>query len=219
MDVMTGQPHLTLHSESVAEFWLNDLEPGSTFMLYLYAVNIKGLSQPVVLPVSTLKEAAKRTVPPSTDPFSSSVVGVVAMGTGAGILLVSAIVVVACIRCRSRQNTSTTTTTTLAASATDEANHHLQYIQQQQTHTNGVGYQSVNKSHHKLTLDNGELTAETHPLTSVGCQDDRNASFYRRASNPSKTTAPPPYVDNKRTCLKLPPDFVNDMADVPESCV
>ncbi|EFX89926.1 hypothetical protein DAPPUDRAFT_20705, partial [Daphnia pulex] len=61
MDVMTGQPQLTLQSDSVAEFWLTDLEPGSTFMLYLYAVNVKGLSQPVVLPVSTLKEAAKRT--------------------------------------------------------------------------------------------------------------------------------------------------------------
>ena len=59
---MMAQPQLTLHSESSADFVRNNLEPGTTFILYVYAVNIKGLSAPVILPVSTLKEATKRTL-------------------------------------------------------------------------------------------------------------------------------------------------------------
>ena len=209
MDVTTGQPQLTLQSDSAAEFWLSDLEPGSTFMLYLYAVNVKGLSLPVVLPVSTLKEAAKRTVPPSTDPFSGSVAGAVAMGTGAGLLLVSAIIAFACIRYRRRRNDSSTRLTSLTGPAVDGI--HQQY--EQQAHINGVGQTNKGRSVHK----NGELVSElTAP--DICHADDRNAGFYQRPAA-ARTTVPPFADGNKRTCLKLPPDFVHTMSDVPESCV
>jgi hypothetical protein len=211
MDVMTGQPQLTLQSDSVAEFWLTDLEPGSTFMLYLYAVNVKGLSQPVVLPVSTLKEAAKRTVPPSTDPFSGRVAGAVAMGTGAGLLLVSTVVVAACIRCRKRRNDSAMTMTSLTALAEQD-----QYHQQNQgQRSNGINHQSPKSS--RQTHKNGELVNETSTECFANQNDDRSAGFY-----PRLTRVPaPPYVANssKNNCLKLPPDYVAEMSEVPESCV
>lgn len=206
MDVMTGQPQLTLQSDSVAEFWLTDLEPGSTFMLYLCAVNVKGSSQPVILPVSTLKEAAKRTVPPSTDPFSGSVVGAVVMGSGAGLLLVAGIIVVVCIRCRRKQNSSATTIP-LTTTAVDEPDQYHQ--QHQEALSNGINQTAKNRP----VYANGATTFESTP--SVSFQEDRNAGFYHR---PVRTTAPP-HVDNKRTCLKMPPDFVATMSDVPESCV
>ena len=211
MDVMTGQPQLTLQSESVAEFWLTDLEPGSTFMLYLYAVNVKGLSQPVVLPVSTLKEAAKRTVPPLTDPFSGRVAGAVAMGTGAGLLLVSTVVVAACIRCRKRRTDSAMTMTSLTALAEQD-----QYHQQNQGHrSNRINHQSSKNS--SQTHTNGELVNETSTECFANQNDDRSAGFY-----PRLTRVPaPPYVANssRNNCLKLPPDFVAEMSEVPESCV
>lgn len=207
---MTGQPQLTLQSDSVAEFWLTDLEPGSTFMLYLYAVNVKGLSQPVVLPVSTLKEAAKRTVPPSTDPFSGSVVGAVAMGSGAGLLLVASIVVVVCIRCRRRQDEAGMAG---PASTISERDHPLQYHehqQQHQAHSNGINATAKSRS----AYTNGELALES--TSSVSFQEERNAGCYHR---PIRSTAPPFVDNNKRKCLKIPPDFVATMSDVPESCV
>jgi hypothetical protein len=202
MDVMTGQPQLTLQSDSVAEFWLTDLEPGSTFMLYLYAVNVKGLSQPVVLPVSTLKEAAKRTVPPSTDPFSGRVAGAVAMGTGAGLLLVSTVVVAACIRCRKRRNDSSMTMTSLTALAEQD-----QYHQQNQGHrcSNGINHQSAKNNSSRLAHTNGELVNETSTEGIATQNDDRSAGFY-----PRSTRVPaPPYVanSNKNNCLKLPLDY------------
>lgn len=206
MDVMTGQPQLTLQSDSAPEFWLTDLEPGSTFMLYLYAVNVKGLSQPVILPVSTLKEAAKRTVPPSTDPFSGSVAGAVAMGSGAGILLVTGIIVAVCIRCRRKQNGSATTVP-LTTTAVDEPDQFHQ--QHQEPHSNGINQKAKNRP----VYVNGEATLE--PTPSVSIQEDRNAGFYHR---PVRTAAPS-HSENKRTCLKIPPDFVTTMSDVPESCV
>lgn len=212
MDVMTGQPQLTLQSDSAAEFWLTDLEPGSTFMLYLYAVNVKGLSQPVVLPVSTLKEAAKRTVPPSTDPFSGRVAGAVAMGTGAGLLLLLTVVVAACIRCRKRRNDSAMTMTSLTALAEQD-----QYHQQNQSHhSNGINHQSAKSS--RVAHTNGELVNETSADCFASQNDDRSAGFY-----PRSTRVPaPPYVANsssKTNCLKLPPDYVAEMSEVPESCV
>lgn len=215
MDVTTGQPQLTLQSDSVAEFWLTELEPGSTFMLYLYAVNVKGLSLPVVLPVSTLKEAAKRTVPPSTDPFSGSVAGAVAMGTGAGLLLVSTIIAFACIRYR-RRNIPASRMTSFMGSAVDDhrgLNQQQQY-HQQKAHTNGIS-QTDKSRLSNAAHTNGELVSE---LTAPDvCHDDRNAGFYHH--RPDRTPAPPYASDNKRTCLKLPPDFVATMSDVPESCV
>ena len=47
LDVSTGTPVMTITSLT-PEFSLNSLEPGSTFMLYVYAVNVKGLSPPVI---------------------------------------------------------------------------------------------------------------------------------------------------------------------------
>lgn len=203
---MTGQPQLTLQSDTVAEFWLTDLEPGSTFMLYLYAVNVKGLSQPVVLPVSTLKEAAKRTVPPSTDPFSGRVAGAVAMGTGAGLLLLTTIVVVACLRCRKKQNDSTVTITSSSGLAEPG-----QYHQQMQVHSNGINHQSANS---RPTHTDGELVHEK-TTESFTVNEDKSAGFYPRPAQMSAT----PYGGSKGNCLKLPPDYVATMSGAPESCV
>lgn len=207
MDVMTGQPQLTLQSDTVAEFWLTDLEPGSTFMLYLYAVNVKGLSQPVVLPVSTLKEAAKRTVPPSTDPFSGRVAGAVAMGAGAGFLLLTTVVVVACLRCRRTRNDATmamTSSTGLAGQG--------QYHQQIQLHSNGINRQSAKS---RPVHTNGELVSEKPTESFTAHEDHGTAGFYPR---PARTSAAP-YVGSKGNCLKLPPDYVATMSGAPESCV
>ena len=99
---------MTLNSE-IAEFWLNQLESGSTFMLYISAVNVKGVSPHVMIPVSTLKEAAKRTVPPVTnsDLFTNNIFGAVALGMGIGLLLTCIIITVVCLRIKRRSQRHT----------------------------------------------------------------------------------------------------------------
>ena len=175
MDVATGQPQLTLQTESSAEFWLTELEPGSTFTLYLYAANAKGLSAPVVLPASTLKEAAKRTVPPSTDKLSGGLLGVAATGAAFGLVFISSVGVVACVRCRKRRRNETSSS--LLAPRAD-----AQAKPTSGACTNG----DVNLALHE---ENGGFQQQTHAA----------------AEKPSR--------------LKVPPAFVVNMSDVPESCV
>ena len=100
---------MTLNS-ATPEFWLSQLEAGSTFVLSVQAVNVKGVSAPLILPVSTLKEAAKRTVPPAAvDAFGGGVAGAVALGTGAAVLLAGAVAgAVACRRCHRLRSTPST---------------------------------------------------------------------------------------------------------------
>lgn len=162
MDVSSGQPLLTLQSDSAPEFWLTELEPGSTFTLYLYAANGKGLSAPVVLPASTLKEAAKRTVPPSTDKFSSGLLGAAATGVAVGVLLLSGVGAVACVRCRRRGGPPA----------------------------------------------DGEAKAGGEPIDS-GAAREENGGFREQQARGAE----------KRARLKVPPAFVVNMSDVPESCV
>ena len=221
MDVMTGQPQLTLQSDAAPEFWLTDLEPGSTFMLYLYAVNVKGLSQPVILPVSTLKEAAKRTVPPSTDPFSGGVVGAVAMGSAAAILLVASVVVVACLRCKTRQNSSAAAIISLAASTNETERRgpleHYQHKKQDEAHSNGIDADAA-KSHQSLSIRPSSESTCNQFILPVGHhgEEPSTTGFYHR---PARMSAPATQVDNKRNCFKIPPEFVATMSDVPESRV
>lgn len=195
MDGTTGLPLLTVQSQTAAEFWLEHLEPGSTFMLYLYAVNIKGLSAPVILPASTLKEAAKRTVPPTTDAFPG-VASAVAMGAGASILLVASIAVAACIRCRRRQDTP-------SHPAVQSKSADLAEMQRGKDPPCVTDMGST--SHQIAASCNGrDEGAET-------------AGFYHR---PHRSRPPPgsQSVKDRRACLKLPPDFV-PLSDIPESCV
>lgn len=235
MDVMTGQPQLTLQSDVAAEFWLSDLEPGSTFILYLYAVNVKGLSTPVVLPVSTLKEAAKRTVPPSTDAFSDSVIGAVAVGSAAGIMLAGAVAIAACIRCKRQSSVANTRSAAgrlalrpLTAEDCDDL--------YRQTSCNGSG--DGRNSGKNKTSSNGTADplwrAEGHQLVKgdvpcttqqvYGRLNDQEQSFQQRRlqqKNGSAATSlsSSSTLEQRRTCLKMPPEFAVNMSDVPESCV
>ena len=195
---MAGQPHMILNSES-AEFWLSNLEPGSTFMLYVYAVNVKGLSPPVILPVSTLKEAAKRTVPPTTETFVGSVASAVAMGTGIAFLLIATITVVAVIRCKQNQNSRRNSQPEILL-------HHQQQGCNQRfdpssSKTNGICLSNGS---------NGISTSAADPSDEMA----ESAGFYNYRSmrrNISSTSG--------RPCSKLPPDFIANLSDAPESCV
>lgn len=197
---MTGLPQLTLQSELAPEFWLTDLEPGSTFTLYLYAANAKGLSAPVVLPASTLKEAAKRTVPPNRDTFSSSVVGVMATGAGAGLLLIGSIAVVVCLRCR-KENDGSSNTSLLPAS-------------------DNVG-QAESKAKSCQVTGSTALPAYSYgdgislPASRVQNYEE-NGGFHHQSAQPAGINT---QQTEKRACLKVPPAFVVNMSDVPESCV
>lgn len=194
MDGTTGLPLLTLQSQSEAEFWLEHLEPGSTFMLYLYAVNIKGLSSPVILPASTLKEAAKRTVPPTTDAFPSSIISAVAMGSGAGLLLVASISVIVCIRCKRRGNGS------------GNENHST-------ARSEGMELEPIQKGPPPANF-NGCSTASSINTDELA----ENAGFCNSRHLRPVITASPSSIEHRKCQLKLPPDFV-PLSDIPESCV
>lgn len=200
---MTGLTQLTLQSDSAAEFLLTQLEPGTTFMLYLYAVNVKGLSSPVILPASTLKEAAKRTVPPSTDSFPGSVASAVAMGSGAGLLLVASISVVACLRCKRRTGNN------IARTAEDRE---TQVAQCSKGSPSCDG--AVRAGNHSIPYANSNGRDESA----------ESAGFYHH--RPGRPTPGAQHQQlfstsstDRRTRLKLPPDFVPMSENIPESCV
>ena len=192
MDVSSQQSLVTLQSNE-PEFYLSNLEAGSTFMLYLYAVNAKGSSHPVVLPVSTLKEAAKRTVPPMTDNFPSNVVTAVAMGTGVAISLIAIIAVAACIRYK-RRNTA----------LSNEAQPHAASNAVTAFSQDAVKTSQVNDS---------SVGLDCRPNESL---DDSDSGFYHRPVRNGTL------LSSERTgcTLKISSsEFLANISDVPESCV
>ena len=203
---MTGLPLLTLQSDVAAEFWLTQLEPGTTFMLYVYAVNVKGLSAPIILPASTLKEAAKRTVPPATDSFPGSVASAVAMGSGAGLLLLASISIFACLRCKRRPGMIP------GSEALDRET------------------QVVLKSANGSARDGGVMISKRSPSSTSNSRDEsgESAGFHHRpVLRPTTATSAAQHQQqllfsngtmDRRARLKVPPDFVPS-SDIPESCV
>lgn len=196
MDVSLQQPLVTLQSNR-PEFFLSNLEAGSTFMLYLYAMNTKGSSHPVVLPVSTLKEAAKRTVPPTTDNFAGSMVIAVVMGTGVAISLIVIITVVACIRYK-RRNTGLINESTRAPT---------------KSNTSDVAAFSADTV--KITQVNDNKANGTHRHESL---DDSDSGFYHhpvRNGLLSSMTA----ADRSSCILRISSEYLANISDVPESSV
>ena len=205
LDVSSGLSLVTLHSDTAPEFRLSNLEPGSTFMLYLYAVNAKGSSAPVVLPVSTLKEAAKRTVPPTTDTFPSNVASAVAMGTAAALLLISSIALAACIRYR-RHRTGLHRDTSLAHGPSDPLCTH-------------EGAQDDNK----LGRNTSSLK-ENKVSTNGACKrddsvDDTDSGFCNHQPVKNGMLSSSPLAPERRTCLKLPLEYMANIPNAPESSV
>ena len=199
---MAGQPHMILHSESAAEFWLSNLEPGSTFMLYVYAVNVKGLSPPVILPVSTLKEAAKRTVPPTTETFVGSVASAVAMGTGVAFVLIATITVVAVVRCKQNQNSRRNSQPEILLNHQQQGGNQ-RFDPSSSTKTNGICLSNGS---------NGTSTSVADPSDEMA----ESAGFYNYRSMRRNISSP---STSGRPRSKLPPDFVANLSDAPESCV
>ena len=233
--LMMAQPQLTLHSELSADFVLNNLEPGSTFMLYVYAVNVKGLSAPVILPVSTLKEAAKRTVPPSTtDTFGASVAGAVAMGTGAAFLLIIITGIVAVLRCKQNQSERNRRNSRPEPILIQHDGAHQQ-SQSQRIAINGNcsqmnggssvinGTVGIRDNSRNRSRNENELIDAADSAAQAGFYDYRPirqrqqqlSSFGGHLLSPATT----PLYGSSRCNNKLPPDYVANLSDVPESCV
>ena len=197
MDVSLQQPLVTLQSNK-PEFYLSNLEAGSTFMLYLYAMNTKGSSHPVILPVSTLKEAAKRTVPPTTDNLDGSVVIAVAMGAGVAISLIAIITVAACIRYR-RRNTALINESIrvpIKSNASD------------------VG--AFSKDSVKITqVSDNELSGVHRRHESL---DDTDSGFYHQPVRNGLLSSMAA-ADRSSCILRISSEYLANISDVPESSV
>jgi len=197
MDVSLQQPLVTLQSNK-PEFYLSNLEAGSTFMLYLYAMNTKGSSHPVILPVSTLKEAAKRTVPPTTDNLDGSVVIAVAMGAGVAISLIAIITVAACIRYR-RRNTALINESIrvpIKSNASD------------------VG--AFSKDSVKITqVSDNELSGVHRRQESL---DDTDSGFYHQPVRNGLLSSMAA-ADRSSCILRISSEYLANISDVPESSV
>ena len=204
--------------------------PYSNFPQNVQILNV--LSFQLIIPVSTLKEAAKRTVPPTTDYFTGNVIGAVAMGTGAGALLTCAITVVACFRCRRSASSTTVATTSLSNGAVvsikdDSACEMNGFVPP------GSGFRDRLQSSAESTLKRNNLHQRTAHSSLQGIMgdadvaddDDDAASGFYQLHTPVRTacstlngslttTEPTTYLT-----IYSATNYLANRSDVPESCV
>ena len=197
MDVSLQQPLVTLQSNK-PDFYLSNLEAGSTFMLYLYAMNTKGSSQPVILPVSTLKEAAKRTVPPTTDNIGGSVAIAVAMSIGVAILLITIITVAVCIRYK-RRNPALINESTQAPTKSNTSD------------VTGFSKATVKT----MQVNDNEANGVHRRNESI---DDSDSGFYHQPVRNGLLSSMTP-VDRSSCILRISSEYLANISDVPESSV
>ena len=218
VDVTSGSILSEATSDVAADFWIDNLEPGTTFVLYLFAYNAKGSSSSVVIPVSTIKEAAKQTIPGPVDPGpvdaaaaaagSQLVAGVaVALAATAAFLLTCAALVAASWIQRKNYLLRRTQAESGGLTETDHANN---VAATSAGLTNKAHWPSQSVKQDPVDADDGDDDDG----------DDADSCFFHRPvriSSPSYSDR----ADNNKVVLKVftAPNYYLCDSDVPESCV